>query len=897
MIGNFLPSFLSGKSGFVRANLPRVGLWIAAAAVLIGLIWVVVGSYLQEQREQAERTAMGDAAVLARAHAKHLFRSLEAVDQLSLIVKHGWETSGGDLSLEYLPTPQFVDREVGFFISIIDERGNLVTSTIPEAGGINIVDEPYFKVHQENSDDFFYVGTARIGNFSQTPVVPFSRKILRSDGSFAGIVLLSVDPEHFISGYDELALKKYGLLAIFSDDRHLRLARVGDQVFLPHEDAQVILDEPPFEPASGVQRWNGERWFADARNRYVAWHPTEGYGMFTMTGVDQEGALQQLNAHRALALRNAWLATLAVLVLTLGGVSLTLRLAWRKYQLEMIQSTYRAATEGSNEGFFIARPIPAENGRVADFCFVDCNDRGAHLLNYRRSELLGKNMAAVFPEEAAALGVRLLCKSMKAGFYEGEADFRPFGRADAAWVRIRAVRQGDDLAVTLRDITEAKEHLAELERRGNEDALTGLPNRHWANAFLPQALVAAHENGQRLALLFVDLDGFKRVNDTAGHAAGDEVLRHAARRLRDAMRPEDHVVRMGGDEFLLILEAVHGPHDAAAVAERVLHAFVPPFKTGQGVHTLGASVGISLFPGDGADATELLKHADIAMYSAKTGGKGGYRFFDPVFSDLLQARHQREADLRHAIAQRQFIVHYQPRVDVRSGAVTSLEALVRWAHPQRGLVSPLEFIPLAEETGLIVPLGELVIDAVCAQLGHWARHDHPLVPVSVNVSARQFQEVDVPRLLKTYLDRYRVPAELVEVELTESSMIEDGNNVSEALLALQRMGIKRLVDDFGTGYSSLAQLQRLDFDVLKVDRAFTAQLEKTPEGAVFFTAIITMAHALGMRVVAEGVESEAQMRSLSGLQCDEVQGFLYSRPLPAEELAAVFRAQHWRLAY
>jgi predicted signal transduction protein with EAL and GGDEF domain len=360
-------------------------------------------------------------------------------------------------------------------------------------------------------------------------------------------------------------------------------------------------------------------------------------------------------------------------------------------------------------------------------------------------------------------------------------------------------------------------------------------------------------------------------------------LRNAARRLKEAIRPHDQVARLGGDEFVVVLENVEQKSDTAHVAERIVHAFQDGFRLSKGVRSIGASVGISVFPSDGTDADTLLHHADIAMYSVKTSGKNNYRFFDQKFYDAVRARHDKEAELRHAIENDQFVMHYQPRVDISTGTTSSMEALVRWAHPTRGLIAPNDFIPLAEETGLILRLGEMVIDKVCAQLAQWAQREQVLVPVSVNVSSRQFNEADIAKLFSASLARHNVAPGLIEIELTESSMMGDTRKVADAFSAIQKMGVKLLVDDFGTGYSSLSQLQRLDFDVLKVDRTFTAGLEKTGEGNVFFKAIITMAHALGMRVVAEGVETLEQIKILKSLNCDEIQGFYVSKPLAAFE--------------
>jgi EAL domain-containing protein (putative c-di-GMP-specific phosphodiesterase class I) len=303
---------------------------------------------------------------------------------------------------------------------------------------------------------------------------------------------------------------------------------------------------------------------------------------------------------------------------------------------------------------------------------------------------------------------------------------------------------------------------------------------------------------------------------------------------------------------------------------------------------IGASVGISVFPRDGRDAATLILNSDIAMYAGKNEGKGQYRFFDPAQSSTLKSRAQLRQRLLEAIERRQFVLHYQPRVDTRSGELLSMEALLRWEHPQLGMIRPDEFIPLAESSGLIVPLGAIVIDQACAQLAAWRAHGPGApVPVSINVSPKQFLRGGVLRELEDALERHGVAPGLLEVEITESAMMGDQDEILAELAAIRALGVKLHVDDFGTGYSSLSQLQRMKMDVLKVDRAFTAELGRSKEGTVFFQAIVSMAHALGMEVVAEGVENAEQLAILRGLGCNEVQGYLIARPMPAEAIGAL----------
>ncbi|MEN3365487.1 MAG: diguanylate cyclase [Burkholderiales bacterium] len=556
-------------------------------------------------------------------------------------------------------------------------------------------------------------------------------------------------------------------------------------------------------------------------------------------------------------------------------------------QLERSQNTYRMATEGGNEGFYIVRPLRGDCGAYIDFEIIDCNRHGAEFLARQREDLIGKRMSTLYQRSNFDHPLEILRRAMEVGFYEDDVEVSSESPLLPRWMHCKIVRSYDDLAVTLRDISDAKAHVHELERRGNEDALTGLPNRYWVQTCLPLAINRAASNSTMLAVLFMDLDGFKKVNDALGHPAGDELLRIAARRLKVAVRPQDKVARLGGDEFVVILENITHKQDAAHVAERVVQAFRESFTLSQGIQSVGASIGISFFPGDGSDAETLLRNADIAMYSVKTSGKRHFRFFDSRFYDMLRSRLEREAELRDAIERDQFLMYYQPRVDMATGATSSMEALVRWAHPAKGLVGPDEFIALAERSGLILGLGQLVIEKVCLQLERWSRRSDKLLPVSINVSPRQFNETNVAEILSASLRRHHVDPALVEIELTESCMIDDGSDAPGKLAAIRNMGVRVLLDDFGTGYSSLSQLQWLDFDILKVDRLFTEAMEATDKGKVFYKAIITMAHALGMRVVAEGVEDEKQVNILRTLRCDELQGYYISRPLPPAAMQSV----------
>ncbi len=873
----------------MRFSLPFLAVWLALVLIIGTIAWSYLLSNLAQDRKSAEASALREAEILATSYAGHLSKTIDAIDQLCLYIRHGWKMSGGKLDLSALgdsgSTGPFPTR-IGLYVSLASADGDILTSTLPVNEPFNVGEETYFLAQTSSGSDELFIGRPRYGMLSKQTVTHFSRKLIAEDGGFAGIVIISVVPEYFITGYDQLSLGRHGLLAILGTDRQVRVARIGDQVHTP--PSEVITEAPPIDAPTGTTILDGGKYFNDGRSRYLGWQATERYAMIAVAGMDQQDALSAVAKANAETIMHGAVASVALsLFALLASLSLA-RLSWRKQQLKQLHDTYRTATERGNDGFFIMRPQWDDDGNIADFRVIDCNEQGARIMKYRRGELIGLSISSIYSSTDAKELNRLLRAAYEKRHLEREIDARKVRAVAADWLQLSISRPDGDLAVTIRDISQAKAHVAELERIGSEDALTRLPNRHWLKQYLPDALAAAKTSKQMLALLFIDLDGFKAVNDTMGHEIGDELLRNAGRRLQEAVRPHDIVARIGGDEFVVVTEKMMHKADAGHVAQRILHSFETPFRLSQGTHSVGTSIGISVFPDDGMDADTLMNHADMAMYAVKMNGKRNYRYFDVQFSESVQRRHQTEAELRHALEHSQFIVYYQPRIHLASGRMSSMEALVRWAHPEHGVIEPQAFIPLAEETGLIVQLGEQVIDKVCAQLAYWLKHGREIVPVSINVSARQFTSTDIAATLSAALKRHQVNAHLVEIELTESSMMASSQEVCEVLAAMQRMGVKLLVDDFGTGYSSLAQLQELDFDTLKVDKAFTARLGSNEASNVFYTAIITMAHSLGMKVVAEGVETADQVRHLTALRCDEIQGFFIARPLPPSERQAAF---------
>jgi diguanylate cyclase (GGDEF)-like protein len=873
------------KIHFARQVIPALTTWFLIALAVTAIGWGTFFSIEKTAKKNAEARALRDTASFAHSQADRLNRTINAVDQMLRHVQLEWELSGGKLQLDSLKKYGLFPSPDSNYVIVFNRDGMPILTTLSTLPIISAADRPYFLAQKSASADTLYISRPSLGRASKMNVLQFSRRLVDANGAFDGVVAVSTAATLFTANYDATVLGNDGLLGLVSSDQTVMVTRIGKTMSSP--GTPKLFSSPPFTTSHGSAFFDGTL-FGDGRSRFVGWEHVPGYALTAFAGLDGQEALAHYQSQYDASIQNAFWATLGLALLTLTAMVLTVEMAWRKHQLFLTYATYRLATEDGSEGIYIYQPIFDPTGFITDFRLTDCNHRAAEFFKVRRETLINRTVSSFRKGIDVQNLMRWLNEAWEKGHYQSEVE-TPIGSSlQLRWAEIKILRSEKLLAVRLRDISEAKEHLIELKRRSDEDVLTGLPNRHWIKNYLPKAIIQAEETGESLALLFIDLDGFKKVNDTAGHAAGDEVLQHAAQRLQEAIRPHDNVVRFGGDEFVVILENVEHRIDAAHVAERVQHAFEQPFRLSQGVHAVGTSIGIALFPTDGQDASTLLEKADIAMYSVKTNGKRGYQFYEAKFYNALRERLAKETELRQAVARDEFIMYYQPRVDIITEAIVSLEALIRWEHPSKGLLEPADFIQLAEETGLIIEIGELVINKVCAQLAHWARQQTKIVPVSVNVSPRQINNANVADILSAALAQHAVPSHLIELEITESSMVAEGTEILKTLSILQSKGIKILVDDFGTGYSSLSQLHRLNFDVLKVDQTFTAEIENSVEARVFFTAIVTMAHALDMRVVAEGVETHGQITILRELQCDEIQGFYISKPLPPDDTQPIF---------
>ncbi len=419
------------------------------------------------------------------------------------------------------------------------------------------------------------------------------------------------------------------------------------------------------------------------------------------------------------------------------------------------------------------------------------------------------------------------------------------------------------------------------------DALTGLPNRVLFNERLEHAVAQARRYDRRLAVMFLDLDRFKNINDTLGHDAGDQLLIEVAQRLTGGLRAGDTVCRLGGDEFVILADEISTPVSVGSLAQKLIAALSKGYALSGREFHVTASIGISAFPDDGQDASMLMKNADIAMYRAKDQGRNAFQFYSAQMNTHSEERLSLESSLRYALERDELVLHYQPQIDVKSGIISGMEALVRWQHPEFGLMPPGKFIQIAEDTGLIVPIGEWVLHTACATQKKWMAQGLPSISMAVNLSPRQFTNEKLLEDTMQALKQSNVDLGLVELEITEGTVMHDPDRAIIIMRQLKDMGIRIAIDDFGTGYSALAYLKRFPIDSLKIDRAFIMDIPQQSSDMAIVTALIAMAHSLKMKVIAEGVETKAQYDFLRERLCDEAQGYYFNKPMPENEAAAL----------
>jgi len=872
------------------------------AILLLALIWGTTADVIRVERRVAERTALASTQELADTYEAQVVRAMREIDQTLRLVKFTWERGGGRVDIGEMRDKGLLLPELLFSMRIADAAGNVVAST--HAGGPrNVADQGWFR--RAADLDSIVVGVPRMDPGEHEWKIDFSRRLQRPDGSFGGAVAISVAASYFVSGYEPSRLGRRGVLAILGADGVFRARRTGDDVSigdLADYNDVVRGSQADAPPALAWNPW-------DNRERYSVARPVFEFPLAVVVGLDRD---EQLEPVERRAREYVWRAAGGSLVLTLllGGLGF---LSWRLTRTRLLAN--RALQDEIRVRRVAEQALNLRNRAIESsvnaIVIADCARAGypieyvnpafERITGYSAAQAIGRNMDFLLGAdlEQPGLGeIRVALKERR----EGQAVLRNYRRDGTPFwndytlapVRDEQGRVTHYVGV-MNDVTESKNYEEQLARQANFDTLTGLANRNLLRDRLQQAIARARREGHNLAVIFLDVDHFKMVNDTLGHTVGDELLRAVAGRLASSVRESDTVARLGGDEFVVLLVTRAGDGspeaDITALVEKLLGRLSEPVALAEREVRPTASIGVSVYPQDGVDADMLLRNADAAMYRAKELGRDRFQFFTADMHERIRRRVELESSLRRALERGEFELHYQPQVGLADGSIVGIEALLRWRHPERGLIGPAQFIGFAEESGLIVPIGAWVLREACAQNKRWQEMGLAPVPVAVNVSARQCEQEDLDETVRAALELSGLAPEYLELEITESISMANPEQSVPLMQRLKRTGVALSIDDFGTGFSNLGYLKRFPIDRLKIDLSFVREITTDPGSLAISEAIITLSHSLNLKVLAEGVETDAQLALLAERRCDQVQGFFFSPPVPARDIEALLAGQ------
>ncbi len=847
--------------------------WLAGGAFVFALLCIGVAVKLHLEREELIEEAKINLAALADSQAQQMENLIQQVDQVTLFLAHLPAGKGRVEELQrlfnllpaYSPiNPLYIDKD-----------GTVRASRSLKSLGSDFSASASFRRQRQAPSNHMVINPPEpgIGYLQGKAVIRFTRAVIEKDGSFGGMISVALLPEHLINVGAISLLSVGDLVGLkFIDGGWLGYQEKGK---LPGESFGIpSIEQPPMHTDIKVS----------GKESIARWVGMTDYPLITVVSITRENALARMEETEVVYRLLLSMSAGMVLIISLGGSWIQLRRDERKRFRQQVQSTFRLAVDGAREELYMLSQFQDSVSGQIDFRIEDCNGQATRVSGWMRDKIIGIPLSEILSEKNFEMTRQFMLKAMSDGFAEKEARLYRKGLGAKRWYHCRAIRAELGLAVTLRDIDDIKQKESQLKALALTDALTDLPNRHWVNQQLPELIHESRTRGASLGVLFIDLDNFKNINDSHGHHAGDTYLRNVAKALRLSVRQSDHVVRLGGDEFMVLILDLPSAELTTKVATDLLTA-MSSVSMGDEASSLRAraSIGIAVFPEDAGSAEALVQAADIAMYEAKREGKDRWMRYTSKMQTYLNDKVSLQIALEQAVPDNQLKLYLQPRVHAMTGHLAGFEALLRWQHPQLGLISPDRFIPIAEESRLIIDVGNWVAARTCDLIAQWRTEGKRVYPISVNVSARQLKTSEFREALDTKMRELGILSSQLAIELTESTMVGEDKAIQQELRMLESMGLKLMIDDFGTGYSSLAQLQRMRVDVLKIDQGFVHNLSTGSQGLTLCEAMVQIGKTLGIAVVAEGVETQEQLHLLQAMGCDEVQGFLIARPMPAEQ--------------
>ena len=843
---------------------------------LIVLVWTITVSRIDVEGEEAQHAVERMTENLARVFEQNVIGTLSEVDKSLQFMAAIYSKSERLSDLEETVTLPFLYSEAMLQLSVIDPQGLVMASNAALNGrSIDVSDREHFRVHRDGQVDGLFISKPVLGRASGKWSVQLTRALRTGDGKFAGVVVASLDPFQISRFYNSIDIGPHGTIALIGDDGVIRAGGI-------HQDTSPGRDlgSEPFvkgmkSAPAGTIKLAGTH---DTPDRILSFRRVGTYPLIVTVAMERP----KLSFGPAGSMSVYVIGSTALTIAVLVSIFVSFRHSQR------IETARQSLIDSEAQLRSRSRELQLTLDNMTQGLLMVGGDGKVAVANARVAELLD------MPPEMLAKGCtfeELIAHLMERGEYDDPAKL-PFEvrshlrgeigtilpvfereRPDGTVLEVRTTELPDGGFVrTFTDVTERRRSEARIVHLARHDALTSLANR---TVFRQELEAAIRKPALGFAIHCIDLDRFKHVNDTAGHPVGDRLLQMVAKRLQVNLREGDVASRLGGDEFAIIQMGVTEPEVAGALAARLCRKLSEPYEIDGKTIFIGASVGVAIANGDDADA--MLKAADLALYAAKSEGRGTYRFFDPEMNAKFDQRRQLEECLRQALPLDQFDVHYQPKIDVVSRQITGFEALLRWRHPERGFIPPSEFVPIAEELGLIVDIGVWVIERACADIARLPGREG----VAVNLSSAQFRTGDIVATVSEALERSGLPAARLELEITESLLLDHNESTIEKLHALRALGVRISMDDFGTGYSSLSYLLSFPFDRIKIDRAFVRQLANRGPSAAIIRAIVGLARSLGIATTAEGVEAEEELVALRNLGCSEAQGYAFGRPAPA----------------